>query len=44
MSAQNAAGLTPEPASRAEARQASILARRPVVSFFVLAYALSWLG
>ena len=44
MSAQSAANLTPDTAPRPTSPSGGLLARRPLTSFFVLAYALSWLG
>jgi hypothetical protein len=44
MSAQSAANLTPDAAPRPASPIMGLLARRPLTSFFVLAYALSWLG
>lgn len=44
MSAQSAANLTPDAAPRPASPIMGLLVRRPLTSFFVLAYALSWLG
>ena len=44
MSAQNIANSTPEISSRPASPRRSLLARRPLTSFYVLAFVLTWLG
>jgi membrane protease YdiL (CAAX protease family) len=44
MSTQNATNRIPEAASRRVSARGGLLARRPLVSFFVLTFALTWLG
>jgi membrane protease YdiL (CAAX protease family) len=44
MLAQKTAGSIPQAASRPASRHGGLLARRPLASFFVLTFALTWLG
>lgn len=44
MTARNAANLTSEATSRPASARKGLLARRPLTSFFVLAFVLTWLG
>jgi membrane protease YdiL (CAAX protease family) len=44
VSAPNTTNLTPERTSRAASSRGGLLARHPLISFFLLTFALTWLG